>query len=108
MVVVCHTNLDLRGEKWPDCLDSLPRVGDIIQSATERNGGFHLELEVCRVVWKHHKSVNEWIPHIELHMTSWQKQLTSPDDEWGKSPGSIRAFYHWYAPLVGTSVHYFI
>jgi len=124
MVVVCHTNLDLKGEKWPTYLDFLPRVGDRIESATlhEHQGKFRLELEVTSVTWRCSKYTNcnsellninpikkdRWIPHIELHMNSWQKQLTSPDDEWGKNPGSIKAFYHWYAPLVGASVSYFI
>jgi len=111
--VLCRTNLDLSWEKWPDELPAVPRVGDRIVSATEhpRNGGgkFQLELEVVSVTWKPRTRPGrplEWIPHVELHMTSWQRMLPSKRED--AATGSIYAFYEWYAPLVGRSVGAFI
>lgn len=112
MKVVCHTSLDLRNEQWPDDLPAIPAVGTTIESKTLHQGKFRLELEVCSITYKHHNyddGVNVrsyWLPHIELHMTSWQKMLYSKKPE--ACQGSITAFYEWYAPLVGTSVSAFI
>lgn len=106
--MICSTNLDLRGESWPNILPALPRVGDRIQSATKHRS-FQLELEVHRVTFKQITMYNqskEWIPEIELHMTSFHKMLISKDPN--AATGSITAFYEWYAPLVGSYVGAFI
>lgn len=109
MKVICRTNLDLRNEEWPDELPEVPRVGDYITSATKR-GTFQLELKVVRVTWKKvdswSKPNGEWLPIVELHMTDWQRHLTSSTE--GVGQGSITAFYEWYAPAVGTTVGAFI
>lgn len=117
--IVCHTNLDLCNEEWPDKLPALPRVGDRIQSATKHKDKFRLELEVCSVTWEcvTHKeasfydddlrTVKNWIPRIELHLTSYHKGLYPPQGIKGEK-GSIVAFYHWYAPLVGKIAGNFI
>ena len=118
MRVVCNTNLDLTGEEWPSEMPCCPRVGDLIQSNTMW-GRFQLELEVVSVTWKksnraYHMvldySDQSWVPHIVLHTTSWHKKLVCRRSEQGCtcSPGSITAFYEWYAPLVGKSVGSFI
>ena len=110
--VLCRTNLDLSWEKWPDELPAVPRVGDRIVSATEHSRGsgrFQLELEVVSVTWRPRTRPGrplEWIPHVELHMTSWHRQL--PSKHGADATGSIAAFYEWYAPLVGRSVGAFI
>jgi hypothetical protein len=111
--VICHTNLDLSWEKWPDELPAVPRVGDRIASATVHSPGgrgkFQLELEVASVTWKPRTRPGKpemWIPHIELHTTSLQRQLPSKHRD--ACTGSITAFYEWYAPLVGRSVGSFI
>ena len=50
MKIHCHSNLDLRGEVWPDALEFRPMVGDLIRSRTERGRRrFRLELQVCRI-----------------------------------------------------------
>lgn len=108
--VHCRTALDLRGEVWPTMLPEVPRVGDHIQSATKR-GEFKLELEVVRVTWRHRKDDTDfghdrWYAHVELHMTSFHKGL--PCSKGAGSVGSIRAFYEWYAPIVGTTASAFI
>ncbi len=116
MRVYCRTNLDLRSETWPTELPALPRVGDRIESGTvhhAQGSNFILELEVCSVSWECRRSEGEkkeWIPRIELHMTSWQKQLRPADwrDPKGVCQGSITAFYDWYAPKVGTTASAFI
>lgn len=106
--VICQTNLDLAQETWPRRLPALPRVGDRIASATKW-AEFQLELEVVAVTWRPIYSPKsqkaEWVPYIELHMTSWQQMIPSQS---GAQPGSIRAFYEWYAPRVGRSVSSFI
>jgi hypothetical protein len=115
MLVICHTNLDLRNEVWPIDLPCVPRVGDNIQSQTRHRGGlFQLELKVCRVTWKPVRQSDyeygrpvEYIPHIELHMTDYHAGLYPPHGVSGEK-GSIVAFYHWYAPLVGSYVGAFI
>lgn len=101
--VVCRTNLDLSGEKWPDRLPVVPRVGDRIASAV-MHGSFQLELEVVAVTWRPIYD-RGWVPYVELHMTSWQRSLLPRTVG---EPGSIRAFYEWYAPLVGRTVSSFI
>jgi hypothetical protein len=66
-------------------------------------------LQVVAVRWEHDGSPYEsddYIPHIELHMTEYQKRL--PGKTPGAAAGSITAFYEWYAPLVGRSVGSFI
>lgn len=109
MQVTCRTNLDLRGEQWPTELPAAPHVGDHIQSAT-KHGNFQLELQVCRVTWKQHSLGRGWYPEIELHMTDWQHKLPCKERPNGCdcADGSICAFYHWYAPLVGTTASAFI
>lgn len=106
--IVCRTNLDLASERWPDRIPAVPRVGDRIASATKW-GDFQLELEVVEVMWRPIYSPEtrkaEWMPYIELHMTSWQRSLPSRSSA---ERGSIRAFFEWYAPLVGRSVGSFI
>ena len=88
----CHTNLDLPHELWPTELPAVPRVDDIIQSATW-HGVFQLSLRVVSVTWKCPSSGSFWYPLVELHdYHNW----------------SIREFYEWYAPLVGRTVSYFI
>lgn len=117
MRVVCRTNLYLNGEQWPRDLPAVPRVGDSIQSATEWRDGFHLELQVVGVTWRRSVAMGfgpgsppEWYPEIELHMTDWQRRIVCADRPNGCdcADGSICAFYHWYAPLVGRSVASFI
>lgn len=103
--VICRTNLDLCHESWPNYLPTIPVVGDIIESKTDWNG-FKLSLRVYGVVLKYSEYHNENYLEIELHMTDHQKILPcslGPD-----AKGSIRAFYEWYAPLVGRRVSYFI
>jgi hypothetical protein len=119
MRVTCRTNLDLRGERWPDELPCLPNVGDQIESAT-RWGSFRLSLKVVAIRWKYRAYdcdslsdyENRWYPEIELHMTDYQMGLQpknySPDSKTGAQPGSIVAFYDWYAPLVGKTTGSFI
>lgn len=102
--VHCRTNLDLSNEEWPEFLPAIPNVGDRIRSNV-KHGVFQLELEVVGVTWKR-TDRDGWIPEIEMHMTSWQRQLTSKNPE--ASKGSITAFYEWYAPHVGRSVGAFI
>lgn len=104
--VVCHTNLDLAYEEWPEELSALPHIGDIIESAVVRCNDFRLTLQVCSIRWRYNKNNNEWHPHIELHMTDFQKRLPSKSGR-GET-GSIVAFYEWYAPLVGRTVSSFI
>lgn len=118
MKVYCHTNLDLRGESWPTELPALPRVGDRIESGTihpsahSGTGRFILELEVCSVSWECRRSDGdrkEWVPRIELHMTSHHRRLRpAPHRGPEVCEGSITAFYDWYAPLVGTTASAFI
>lgn len=103
--VYCHTNLDLANERWPSELPALPRVGDIIESAT-KHGEFVLRLKVCQVTFQYNNMSKEWYPSIELHMCDWMKSL--PGKRPGAADGSIIAFYEWYAPLVGKSVGAFI
>jgi hypothetical protein len=102
MKIICHTNLDLIYEVWPTELPCVPRVEEEIQSKI-KHGDFILSLQVVKVRYVHFKN-NEWIPHIELHMTEFQKRLTSINAD----TGSITAFYEWYAPLVNRSVSSFI
>lgn len=105
MRVSCRCNLDLLNEQWPSKLPAVPCVGDHIASRTKR-GAFRLDLEVVRVTWEYSELFKEYIPHIELYMNSFQRQLTSQNPEAGK--GSVTAFYEWYAPIVGKSVSFFI
>lgn len=105
--VYCHTNLDLANEKWPTELPAVPRVGEEIQSKRNHPFHFNLSLQVVRVRYEFSEHANEWIPHIELHMTEFQKRLPAPPNSDAET-GSIVAFYHWYAPLVGRSVGSFI
>ena len=93
MKIVCQTNLDVSMERWPSELPCVPVVGQLIQSATA-HGAFHLSLEVVRVVWEHRQN-KEWVPHVELHCVQGRHE-------------SMRAFYEWYAPLVGSHVSAFI
>lgn len=111
--VFCRTNLDLHNEVWPDELPALPNISDYITSRT-KHGIFQLQLQVCRITWEYHESTwgdNEpgWYPNIELHMTEFQRGIY-PKDNQGRTvaPGSITAFYQWYAPLVGRTVGSFI
>ena len=111
--VHCRTNLDLRGEQWPSDMPAIPRVGERIQSMTKW-GTFQLTLEVVAVTWEHsivhdwdiNKEAKVWVPSIELHMTSFHRGL--PCRSGKGETGSIRAFYEWYAPLVGRDVSSFI
>lgn len=103
--VNCHTNLDLHNEQWPTELPAIPRVGDLIESAT-KHGNFRLRLQVVSVTWEFQDMTGVWIPHIELHMTDFHKLLPSRKE--GAANGSIYAFYEWYAPLVGSSVSAFV
>lgn len=111
MQVVCRSNLDLRGELWPNELPCLPHVGDHIESRTEHNG-FRLELAVVRITFRVESKIEDtfrqykYVPEIELHFTSFHKML--PTKKEGAEPGSMWAFYEWYAPRVGTSVHAFL
>lgn len=98
--VHCHTNLDLCGELWPTELPCRPMVGDYIESATIRSGGFRLTLQVTRV------TLTQNSVDVELHMTNMHKSLYPRDKS--AAVGSITAFYEWYAPKVGKSVGYFI
>jgi hypothetical protein len=108
--VSCHTNLDLRGERWPSMLPCMPCVGDEIESATahrQSNGNyFRLQLKVCAIRWEYN-SDGIWSPVIELHMTQFQHGLPCSNG-CEVSRGSIQAFYEWYAPSVGKSVGSFI
>lgn len=114
MYVHCRTNLDLNNETWPDEMPAVPNVGDHIQSATKWDI-FQLTLKVVRITWK---QINDrypnsnsntgvyWYPEIELHMTNFHSQL--PCSKGPDCKGSIRAFYEWYAPLIGRRVSDFI
>ena len=104
--VCCHTNLDLANEVWPSALPAVPRIGEEIQSKT-KHGDFQLSLQVVKVRYQCNPRTEEWYPHIELHMTELQKMIPAPLHT-NASAGSIVAFYHWYAPLVGRSAHAFI
>lgn len=113
MRVKCQTNLDLNDEQWPDELPSVPRVGEVIQSATVWPNRFQLELQVVGVTWKKSGGLwcpGEWVPVIELHMASWQRKIVCANRANGCdcADGSICAFYHWYAPAVGRSASAFI
>lgn len=127
MKIVCRTNLDLRGEQWPSHLPAVPRVGDLIESLTEHpqyrdraEGGkpthyIRLELEVCRVTWRAEKKAEGtgfqetvYYPEIELHMSPFHRGLTPRGGLSIGAPGSIIAFYDWYAPIVGTTPSAFI
>ena len=88
----CHTNLDLAHEIWPTELPAVPRVGDLIQSATNHDS-FQLTLKVVSVTWKRPFADRQWAPVVELH---------------DYSSRTIREFYEWYAPLTGHNVSYFI
>ena len=110
--VICYTNLDLHhAEKWPMVLPALPRVGDEIQSAMDWKP-FRLSLQVVAVRFKattvfvNGFQKTEWIPHIELHMARFQQELPCSLGE--QYRGSIRAFYEWYATLIGSRVGAFI
>lgn len=103
--VVCHTNLDLANEVFPDKLPCIPNVGDEIESKTDHKC-FHLTLQVVRIIYQYNKQFDGWIPYIELHMTEFQKRMSSKSGR-GQT-GSIIAFYEWYAPLVGRSVSSFV
>lgn len=107
--VVFRTNLDLDDESWPKTVVSVPRVGDRVCSTVVHKGGFVLELEVSSITWKEFEPIGypkSTYPFIELHMTSWQKNMPSKTGD--AAPGSITAFYQWYAPKVGRSVGAFI
>lgn len=103
--VYCRTNLDLRGEQWPEELPEVPRVGDRVQSRT-KHGQFQLELEVCAVTWRYGEFQKRWYAEVELHMSSFHRGLRSKDPE--VAQGSIKAFYEWYAPAIGSHVSAFI
>lgn len=114
MNVHCRTNLDLWNEEWPTMLSALPHVGDQIcsktihKNTTKEGSEFQLKLEVVRITWIPDSS-GFWRPEIELHMTDFHKTLSLMDEKFPTyERGSIRAFYNWYAPLVGKSVSYFI
>lgn len=98
MKVHCHTNLDLmKAEVWPQYLPTVPAIGHRIQSEKVWKDGFQLQLEVCGITWKYSERDN-WVPYIELHLTSIQKQF----------PKGLCGFYEWYAPKVGQSRSHFI
>lgn len=104
--VRCRTNLDLSYEEWPTELPALPKVGDHIASKT-KHGHFRLELAVCRVTWEYSEFDKEYLPIIELHMTSFHRGLPVRSSKTAET-GSIVAFYDWYAPLVGRTPSAFI
>jgi hypothetical protein len=108
--VYCHTNLELRGEKWPARLPAVPRVGDEIESQTLWPGNFVLSLQVVAVRWRYSDVNDSWSPQIELHMTEWQKRIQPTEQYHGEkvAAGSIVAFYQWYAPKVGSRVSSFV
>ena len=94
--VHCRTNLDLDpAEIWPTELPAVPRVGDLIQSATKWRNGFQLRLEVMSVTWKTGSEGCGWWPEVELHIRR-------------SSNYTLTGFYEWYAPKVGCSVSAFI
>lgn len=105
--VICRTALNVCNEEWPSHMPTVPRVGDIIESKTKRKNNAHLELQVTSVTWRWNEFDLEWHPHIELHMTNWQR-LLMPRTNKDAAQGSIIAFYDWYAPLVGRSPSAFI
>jgi len=91
--VQCRTNLDLRGEAWPTKLPAVPRVGELIQSSTKWNEVFQLRLKVVAITWRQNHS-HDWSVLVELHDAADVR--------------SIKEFYEWYAPLIGTSPSTFI
>ena len=117
MRVICRTNLDLSGEDWPVEMPAVPVVGDRIRSAT-KHGTFQLELKVVCVTWIPDRYSDfrgqplAWVPEIELHMTDWQCKMICKrrveDKQHDCCNGSICAFYHWYAPLIGSTASAFI
>ena len=84
-----YTNLDLFNEVFPDQLQQVPRVGDLVESRTIHSDGFQLKLRVVSVTWR-----NQMRPLVELHAPNYISSITE--------------FYNWYAPLVGKRVSYFI
>lgn len=106
----CRTNLDLLPcEKWPDELEALPRVGDIIESAHAWDK-VHLQLTVASVRWEHRKGkqdlgnrygpaqiveIDIWMPIIELHLPP-------------RHFDNLHHFYDWYGKLTGKGKSYFI
>lgn len=93
--VLCHTNLDLRGEEWPTELPAVPRVGDKIESKTRREGNFSLTLVVVSVIWAYYIREDAYVPEIELHLN---KNVFN----------TITDFYNWYTPKLGTTASAFI
>lgn len=81
--VSCHTNLDLRNERWPDELPCRPMVGDLIESATEWSGKFRLSLKVVAVRFEYSKIPQRWICRVELHSRGGFKVNQSPSSTTG-------------------------
>ena len=110
--VICKTNLDLYGEKWPEHLPALPAIGHLITSSTKWKNGFQLSLEVVEINWipRPQPIFLEWIPIIEMHLSRFHTRLPVSKEakERGACDGSITAFYEWYAPLVGKTASAFI
>ncbi len=95
IIVRCHTNLDLVGEKWPHEMPAIPAIGHNIKSRTIWLDGFQLVLEVVDVTWEYNILHEGYIANIELHIPK-NKQM------------NITQFYNWYAPKVGKSPSAFI
>lgn len=70
ITIFCHSNLDLNHcESWPNGLQSVPRVGDLITSGFKYPNHFRLQLEVVSVNWKQQYNNSEyWHPYIKLHI----------------------------------------
>ena len=97
MQITCRTNLDLCScEIWPTVVQSqsIPRVGDYIESGYAWPGGVHLELKVCSVRWKVDMPSKQWFPEIELHLPSHFRTISD--------------FYEWYGRVCGRGKSAFI
>lgn len=116
--IFCRTNLDLHNETWPFMLPAVPNVGDLIESRTLHIGRkeFRLRLQVARIIWKYKQAgtyvygpvaEDGYYPEIELGLAEFHKLLPAPAGSDAET-GSLVAFYHWYAPLVGKTVSSFI
>lgn len=101
MRVYCRTNLDLvrNAEKWPEKMQHIPQVGDLIRSAYKWQNLYQVELEVCQITWvekeQDHGVYKDWIPHIELRLPKSRFE-------------NLTAFYEWYGKITSKGKSAFI
>ena len=98
----CKTNLDLRHEKWPTELPCRPMVGDYIESLTQHpqfardKDGFLLNDGMPT----HYQSLTLKVVSVTFIQTKGKKILEVELHD-GRNR-SLRDFYAYYAPMVGT------